>query len=364
MLYTETENFSPEMKAYFKGVVEFLEKKGARLDVKENYLRNSIAMIKTVESYIKENERENLNRELGIDPYEAYIRQDPKFMSDLNIFIIKTTKLPLPDDVHTEIIHIGKVPARWIIVSEAKGDKEHVALHLHGGAYVGGSIKIPGNLILPYRVANASKIPFLMLNYGLAPKRPFPIGLNDSVNAYKWLLSEGYKSENIIIWGGSAGGGLTFATLLKLRELEVPLPKAAIGVSPWLDLAFEGESYDTRRDKELVLTKESLAECVNMYVNASGTDPHDPFVSPLYADLTGLPALLIEVGDWEVFLSEDTEFAKRAMDAGVDVTLNVYPDMPHVHQSLDFTIPEVQQSIERVGIFIRKQLGLTIHDCE
>ncbi|MHA2009303.1 MAG: alpha/beta hydrolase [Promethearchaeota archaeon] len=357
-MYTETENFSPEMKAYFQETVKFLERRIIRPDVKENYIRNNIAMIKNVEAYVKEVGRDVLKLESKIDPYKAFIKQDPKFMRELNLFIIKTTKLPLPDDVHTEIIHIGKVPARWIIVPEAKDDNKHVLLHLHGGAYVGGSIKMPGNLLLPYRVASASRIPVLMLNYGLAPKRPFPIGLNDVVSAYKWILSEGLSPVNIIIWGGSAGGGLTIANLLKLRDLGIPLPKAAIGVSPWLDLAFEGESYNTRKDKELVLTKESLAECVDMYLKASATDPHNPYVSPLYADLTGLPPLLIEVGDWEIFLSEDVQFARRAKEAGVNVTLNIYPEMPHVHQSLDLTIPEVQLSINHIGSFIRKQFGL------
>jgi acetyl esterase/lipase len=358
LLLEESENFSPVMKFYFKNLVKFFEGSKLRQDVKENFIRNNIAMISNVEAYIKETGRENIKRDLKIDPYEGFIKQDPNFMREYSYYIIKTTKLPFPDDVYTEIIYIDKVPARWIIVPEAKDDHEHVLLHLHGGAYVGGSIKMPGNVLLPYRVANASKIPVLMLNYGLAPKRPYPIGLNDSVNAYKWLLSENYKPENIIIWGGSAGGGLTIATLLKLRELDIPLPKAAIGLSPWLDLAFEGESYISRKDKDVILTKEGLAQSVELYVGASGTDPHDPYVSPLYADLHGLPPLLIEVGDWEVFFSEDTEFAQRAKEAGVDVTLNVYPEMPHVHQNLDLTIPEVQQSIDRMQIFIRKQLGL------
>ncbi|MHA2180503.1 MAG: alpha/beta hydrolase, partial [Promethearchaeota archaeon] len=354
MQYQESENFSPGMKTHFRGVVKFLEGSKIRSDVKENYIRNNLEMIKNVEAYINEIGREKIKNKLNIDPYKAFIKQDPKFMREFSYYIIKTTKLPFPDDVHTEIINIDKVPARWIIVPEAKDDHEHILLHLHGGGYVGGSIKMPGNTLLPYRVANVSKIPVLMLNYGLAPKRPYPIGLNDSVNAYKWLLSEGYKTENIIIWGGSAGGGLTIATLLKLRELGISLPKAAIGLSPWVDLAFEGESYNTRKDKDVILTKEGLAQGVEMYIGASGTDPHDPYVSPLYADLQGLPPLLIEVGDWEVFLSEDKQFAQRAKEAGLDVTLNVYPEMPHVHQNLDLSIPEVQQSINRIGIFICK----------
>jgi len=346
------------MKAHFQDVVKFLERSKLRSDVKENYIQNNLAMIENVEAYIKEIGRDNIKRDLNIDPYEAYIKQDPKFMRHYSYFIIKTTKLPFPDDVNTEIINIGKVPARWIIVPEAKEDHEHVLLHLHGGAYVGGSIKMPGNVLLPYRVGNASKIPVLMLNYGLAPKRPYPVGLNDSVNAYKWLLSEGYKPENIIIWGGSAGGGLTIATLLKLRDLGQLLPKAAIGLSPWLDLAFEGESYNSRKEKDVVLTHEGLALSAEMYIGASGIDPHDPYVSPFYADLHDLPSLLIEVGDWEVFYSEDTQFVQRAKETGVNVTLNVYPDMPHVHQNLDLAIPEVQQSIDRIGNFIRKQFSL------
>ena len=279
-------------------------------------------------------------------------------MRKVNLFIIDTTPLPLPDDVFTEIIYIDKVPARWIVVPEAKTNDEHVLLHLHGGAYIGGSIRLPRNLIIPYRVATASKIRVLMLNYGLAPKRPYPIGLNDSVKAYKWLLSQGYKVENIIIWGESAGGGLTMATILKLRELKIPLPKAAVLLSPWVDLAFEGRSYITRKDKDSILTKEGLSLSAEMYLNTSGTDPYDHYASPLYADLTGLPPLYIEVGDWEVFLDEDTQLAEKARNAGVDVSFNVYPEMPHVHQGGDLSIPEVQQSIRRIGEFIRSQFNL------
>ncbi|MHA2123521.1 MAG: alpha/beta hydrolase, partial [Promethearchaeota archaeon] len=281
---------------------------------------------------------------------------DPRFLREFGNFIIETTDLPVPKSTNTEIIHIGKVPARWIIPSEAKENKDYVLFHLHGGAYVGGSIRMPGNLIIPYRVAQASEIPVLMLNYGLAPKRPYPVGLNDSINAYKWLLSEGYKAENIIIWGESAGGGLTIATLLKLRNLDIPLPRAGVVLSPWVDLAFEGDSYKTRKDQDAVLTLEGLSESAKMYLN--GVDPYNPFVSPLYANLTGLPPLYIEAGDYEVFLDEVSEFAKKAEEVGVDVTYHLYPEMPHVHQSLDLTIPEVQTSIQSIGQYIRKQFNL------
>lgn len=346
------------MQSYFRQVEKNLERKKIRSDVRNSFLKGQIGMIKAVEGYINKIGLENITNELGIGPYEAFFKQDPEFMRRINLFIIDTTPLPLPENVHTEIIHIDKAPARWVIVPEAKTDTDHVLLHLHGGAYVGGSIRFPGNLIIPYRVANASKIRVLMLNYGLAPKRPYPIGLNDSVKAYKWLLSQGYKAENIIIWGESAGGGLTMATILKLRELEIPLPKAAVLLSPWVDLAFEGRSYITRKDKDSILTKEGLSLSAEMYLNASGTDPYDPYVSPLYADLAGLPPLYIEVGDWEVFLDEDTQLTNKARSVGVDVTLIVYPDMPHVHQGGDLSIPEVQQSIKQIAQFIRTQFNL------
>ena len=356
--FAEIENFTPKMKSYFHQVEKELERREIRSDVRKSFLKGQIGMIKAVEGYISKVGEENIRNELGISPYEAFFKQDPEFMRKVNLFIIDSTPLPLPDNVHTEIIHIDNVPARWIIVPEAKSDNEHVLLHLHGGAYVGGSIRFPGNLIIPYRVADVSKIRVLMLNYGLAPKRPYPIGLNDSIEAYKWLLSQGYEADNIIIWGESAGGGLTMSTILKLRELEMPLPKAAVLLSPWVDLAFEGRSYDTRKDKDSILTKEGLSISAEMYLNASGIDPHDPYASPLYADLTGLPPLYIEVGDWEVFLDEDTQLVEKARNAGVDTTFNVYPEMPHVHQSGDLTIPEVQQSIRRIGEFIKKQFNL------
>lgn len=199
--FPEKEKFSPIMQSYFRQVEKNLERKKIRSDVRNSFLKGQIGMIKAVEGYINKIGLENITNELGIGPYEAFFKQDPEFMRRINLFIIDTTPLPLPENVHTEIIHIDKAPARWVIVPEAKTDTDHVLLHLHGGAYVGGSIRFPGNLIIPYRVANASKIRVLMLNYGLAPKRPYPIGLNDSVKAYKWLLSQGYKAENIIIWG-------------------------------------------------------------------------------------------------------------------------------------------------------------------
>jgi acetyl esterase/lipase len=356
--FPDSEIFSPEMKNYFHQVVRDLERRNIRSDVKNSFIKSQIGMIKAVEGYITKIGEDNIKNELGIGPYEAFFKQNPEFMKKVNLFIIDTTPLPLPDDVYTEIIYIDRVPARWIVVPEAKTDKEHVLLHLHGGAYIGGSIRFPGNLIIPYRVAYASKMRVLMLNYGLAPKRPFPIGLNDAVNAYKWLLSQGYKAENIIIWGESAGGGLTMATILKFRELKIPLPKAAVLLSPWVDLAFEGNSYNSRKDKDTILTKEGLSLSAKMYLNASGTDPYNPYVSPLYADLTGLPPLYIEVGDWEVFLDEDTQLAEKARNAGVDVTFTVYPEMPHVHQGGELSIPEVQESITKIAHFIRKQLKL------
>ncbi|MBY8989661.1 MAG: alpha/beta hydrolase [Candidatus Lokiarchaeota archaeon] len=357
MDFPEIENFTPIMQKYFHQLEKNLERRNIRSDVRKSFIKGQIGMIEAVEGYISKIGKENIKNELGIGPYEAFFKQDPEFMRRVNLFIIDTTPLPLPDNVHTEIIYIDKVPARWIVVPEAKTNNDHVLLHLHGGAYIGGSIRFPGNLIIPYRVANASNIPVLMLNYGLAPKRPFPIGLNDAVNAYKWLLSKGYKTENVIIWGESAGGGLTMATILKLRELKIPLPKAAVLLSPWVDLAFKGSTYDSRKDKDSVLTKEGLSLSAEMYLN--GTDPFDPYVSPLYADLAGLPPLYVEVGDWEVFLDEDTQLAEKASKAGVDVIFNIYPEMPHVHQGGDLAIPEVQQSINQIAQFIRKQFKLT-----
>ncbi len=356
MNYPESEQLSPKMSELFQQMITNLEKRNLRQDITENYIKNNLGVLKSLDDFIEQNGEETLETKLGINPYRAYIKQDPKFLREFGNFIIETTDLPVPKSTNTEIIHIGKVPARWIIPEEAKENKDYVLLHLHGGAYVGGSVRMPGNLIIPYRVAQASKVPVLMLNYGLAPKRPYPVGLNDTVNAYKWLLSEGNKPENIIIWGESAGGGLTIATLLKLRDLNLPLPKAGVALSPWVDLAFEGESYQTRKDQDAVLTLEGLSESAKLYLN--GVDPYNPYISPLYADLTGLPSLYIEAGDYEVFVDEVTNLVKKAEEAGVDVLYHLYPEMPHVHQSLDLSIPEVQTSIQNIGQYVRKHFNL------
>ncbi|MHA1728038.1 MAG: alpha/beta hydrolase [Promethearchaeota archaeon] len=353
-----SDDFSPEMTKYLVEVKINYDKANLRSDVKDCMIRNTVIGIKNLEEFVSQFGKENLENEFGMSPYQAFFIQQPDFMKKFGEYFIPKTKFPFPDDVYNELFRIDKVPARWIVVPKAKTDNDHVLLHLHGGGYVGGSVRLPGQCLIPYRVGEASGIKVLMLNYGLGPKRGFPVGLNDTINAYKWLISQGYRSENIIIFGGSAGGGLTIAALLKLRDLDMPLPRAGIGLSPWVDLAFESETYITKKDNDVILTKEGLTECVKLYMKNSGEDPHNPYISPIFADLSGLPPLLIEVGESEVFIGEDTQFAEKAKAAGVDVTLNIYPDMPHVHQSLDLSIPEVKLSIKRIGEFIRTSFNL------
>jgi acetyl esterase/lipase len=192
-----------------------------------------------------------------------------------------------------------------------------------------------------------------MLDYRLAPEYVFPAALEDAFAGYQWLIkNEKIKPKNIIIAGDSAGGGLTIATLLKLRDSGSPLPAAAIGISPWMDLAVTGESIKKNANKDVMLDFYNLYFMAFLYLG--DVDPKNPLVSPLYADLKGLPPTLIQVGDAEVLLDDSIRFADRAKKAGVDITLDIWKDMPHVFQAGASLAPEGQQAIDKMGIFVQK----------
>ena len=193
----------------------------------------------------------------------------------------------------------------------------------------------------------------LLLDYRLAPEHPFPAALEDSVRAYKWLInSEGYDPKNIIIAGDSAGGGLAIATLVKLRDQKIPLPAAAVCLSPWTDLALTGDSMKLNLHEDTLISPEGLMFHSRLYLGK--TDPKNPFASPLYADFKGLPPLCIQVGSVEVLLDDATRLAKRAREAGVEVQLDIWEDMIHIFQSYAVIAPESIEGINKIGEFIKK----------
>ena len=255
----------------------------------------------------------------------------------------------IPEDVKFERIDVEGIPAEWI--NTPGGSEQQVILYLHGRYYVSGSCNTHRDLAS--RISRASKACVLLIEYRLAPEHPFPEGLEDSIKAYNWLISnKNFTPKNIIIAGDSAGGGLTLATLLKLREMKKDLPVAAVCLSPWTDLAITGDSIRTKAEIDSFLTPERTEYCAKLYLGEE--DPQNTFASPLYADLQGLPPLLIQVGTSEILLDDSVRLANRAKEAGVDVKLEIWDDMIHVFQAFAAVAPEGQDGINKIGEFIQK----------
>ncbi len=258
---------------------------------------------------------------------------------------------PAPD-VSFEAVDAGGVPAEWI---RPPGHAADAALvYLHGGAYTVGSVDTHRNLAT--HLGRAAGVPVLSVGYRLAPEHRFPAAIEDVQSAYGWLLAQGVVAAGrVALAGDSAGGGLTVATLLALRDGGEPLPAAGMLLSPWLDLAGTGESMRTRTDADPMLDPARMEEVAAYYLG--GQDPTTPLASPLYADLAGLPPLLIHVGDAEILLDDARRFARRAEQAGVDVTLEVWDEMIHVWQFFAGLVPEADDAVAKIGAWLRQHLG-------
>lgn len=242
---------------------------------------------------------------------------------------------------------LGGVPGEW---HEARlGSKETVVLYLHGGGYVVGSPT--SHRGLAGLMANLAQARVFVLDYRRAPETPFPGALDDAISAYKALLENGEKPEKIVIAGDSAGGGLTIALMVALKEAEIALPAAAVCLSPWVDLSFSGDSMQTNAKADPILCKESLAWLGEQYL--ADLAANDPRVSPIFADLTGLPPLLIQVGSNEVLLDDAVRLNKLAKKAGVDSTLDVWDGQVHVWPLMSKLIPEARQALQSIGTFIK-----------
>ena len=252
-------------------------------------------------------------------------------------------------------VDVAGVPGEWTIDEAAQ--PEHRMLYLHGGGYVINSPISHRNLAS--RLSQAAGVSVLSLGYRLAPETKFPGAVEDATAALAWLRENGPDGpsapQTLFIGGDSAGGGLTLAALLKTRDAGGPMPDAAVVLSPWTDLTLSGESMETRHDADPFENREVLARYAREYL-ARPEDAEDPLASPLFADLAGLPPLLIHVGDAEVLLSDSTELAKRAAAAGVDTTLTVFPEMTHVFQAWAAVLPEGREAIQQIGAFLRERI--------
>lgn len=257
---------------------------------------------------------------------------------------------PSAAEVKCEPVSAGGVKAEWITAPEA--DAGRVILYLHGGGYVMGSIDTHRELVA--RLSKAAAARCLALDYRLAPEDPFPAAVNDATAAYRWLLAQGIKPARIVVAGDSAGGGLALATLIALRDLNLPAPAAGVCLSPWVDLEGTGESMTTKANDDPVVSRGMIASLGKLYVGQDG-NLREPLAAPLYADLSGMPPLLIQVGNAETLLDDATRVADRAQDSGVDVTLQIWDEMPHVWQWFAPILPEGQEAIETIGQFVRQR---------
>lgn len=255
----------------------------------------------------------------------------------------------LPGDASTVTTEreIGGVSGLWMDAA-AGGSADRVLLYLHGGGYTIGSA-------LAYRelstqLAKAAGVGLFTLDYRLAPEHPFPAAVEDAVAAYHGLLDLGFRADHITVAGDSAGGGLTLALLLELRDAGIPLPARAALLSPWLDLTLSGRSIRTKAAADASLDAPGLQAAATHYL--AGLPAEAPPASPLFAELAGLPPLLLEVGEAEILLSDSVRLAKRAAEAGVDVTLHVWPGMPHVWPLFAALLGEGRDAINEVGAFL------------
>jgi acetyl esterase/lipase len=227
-----------------------------------------------------------------------------------------------------------------------------VIFYTHGGGYVSGSCSDHRGFVAKF--VQGSGVGALLYEYRLAPEHPFPAALEDTLTAYRWLLSQSVSPSRIIIVGESAGGGLCLATLLALRDHGIPLPAAAVALSPWTDLRLTGESNRTRAKVSIDPVGMSMV-CSQYY--AGDEDPGLPYISPLYGDLHGLPPLLIYVGNDEMGRDDSTRFAEKAKAAGVDVTLRVGEGMVHCYPLFAPLFPEATQAMQEICAFIKGKTG-------
>ena len=190
---------------------------------------------------------------------------------------------------------------------------------------------------------------------GLHPEHPFPAALDDATHAYRWLLSEGAAPSRIAVMGDSAGGGLVFATLLRLRDEGVALPAAAVAFSPWTDLALTGESFRINADADPMLSTEQATVLCTL-VSGGRRAAKNPYASPLYGDVAGLPPALIQVGSDEILRDDAVRMADKLRAAGCSVELEIWPRMPHVWQLFARLVPEARRAVERVGAFVQRQI--------
>ena len=252
-------------------------------------------------------------------------------------------------DAKCDKVDAGGVPAEWVA---APGfDPDRAVLYLHGGGYAIGSINTHRRLA--YDISAASGTRILVIDYRLAPEHPFPAAVEDATKAWRWLIEQGFDARRLAIAGDSAGGGLTIATLVNLRDQKLALPACAVALSPWVDLEGGGTSITARAAQDPMVQKDGLLWMAGMYLN--GKDARTPLAAPLHAALNGLPPVLVQVGTAETLLDDATRLAEKLHAAGGDVKLAIWPSMLHVFPLFAPILSEGREGCVEIGTYIRSK---------
>lgn len=259
---------------------------------------------------------------------------------------------PRPADMTWEDVDAGGTPAIWVTPEDGEADR--VVVYLHGGGYATGSAR--EYLSLASHLARAARARVLAVDYRLAPEHPFPAAIDDALAAYAFVQASGYDSDRVVFAGDSSGGGLVLGTLVTLRDRGEPLPRTAVCLCPWTDLTLSGASLSANAERDPMVRLSTLTQMTEAYLGEH--DRRTPTASPLFADLSGLPPLLVQVGTSELLRDDATRLAERAEAAGVDVTLQVWEDTFHVWQSFADHLPEAQEAVAGIGAYVDQHLTL------
>lgn len=266
--------------------------------------------------------------------------------------IASALSLPVPSIVEPERVDVDGVRGEWVDVSSGI-NKGRVMLYLHGGGYFFGSAHSHRPLI--WRFSALSSLKVLAIDYRQLPDFPYPAPLDDAFTAYQWLLKQGYKAENIVIGGDSAGGNLTLVMMQKIKEQRLPMPACLILLSPWGDMSCSGGSIKTNEHKDPMIPSKLLRFLSKHYVGDQ--DPLDPFLSPVHGDYQGFPPMLLYVGSTEVLRDDARRIAQKAKDVGVFVEYKEWEKMPHVFPILATYLPEGKRAVRKMAVFINEHLG-------
>nr|WBU15357.1 monoterpene epsilon-lactone hydrolase [uncultured bacterium] len=256
----------------------------------------------------------------------------------------------VPEGVDYQPVGVGTRRGEWVIPA---GADDRAILYFHGGGYVICSIDTHREMVS--RIALAAGARALLVDYRLAPEHPFPAAVEDAVAAYRWLLGQGLSPSRLALAGDSAGGGLVAAALVAIRYLGLPLPAAGVCISPWADMTLSGASWEANAKRDPIVVRPALEQLARWYL--AGADPRTPLASPIFADLRGLPPLLVQVGTAETLLDDARALAEKARRDGVAVVLEEWEDMPHVWHFFGSFLPEARQAIQRIGEFLRERMA-------